>query len=44
MRERAGGSSSITALHSVYYMAKVTLALFIGLFRRHATPLEEDEA
>jgi glycosyltransferase involved in cell wall biosynthesis len=43
MRERAGGSSSITALHSVYYMAKVTLALFIGLFRRHTTPLEEDE-
>jgi glycosyltransferase involved in cell wall biosynthesis len=43
MRERAAGSSSITALRSVYYMAKVTLALFIGLFRRHTTPLEEEE-
>jgi glycosyltransferase involved in cell wall biosynthesis len=44
MRERAAGSSSITALHSVYYMAKVSLALFIGLFRRHVTPLEEDDS
>jgi glycosyltransferase involved in cell wall biosynthesis len=43
MRERAAGSSSITAVRSVYYMAKVTLALFIGLFRRHTTPLEEEE-
>ncbi|MGH3103924.1 MAG: glycosyltransferase family 2 protein [Gaiellaceae bacterium] len=42
MRERAGGASSITAVHSVYYMAKVLLALFIGLFRRNVTPLEED--
>ena len=34
MRARSGGQSSITASRSVYYMAKVTLALFVGLFRR----------
>ena len=33
MRERAAGRSSITALRSVYYMAKVLVALFVGLFR-----------
>jgi len=33
MRERAAGRSSITAGRSVYYMAKVMLALFVGLFR-----------
>ncbi len=33
MRERAGGSSSITAPQAVYYMAKVSVALFVGLFR-----------
>jgi hypothetical protein len=42
MRERSTGSSSITALRSVYYIAKVLLALFVGLFRRSVTPLEED--
>ena len=42
MRERAAGASSITALRSVYYAAKVLLALFVGLFRRSVTPLEED--
>jgi glycosyltransferase involved in cell wall biosynthesis len=41
MRERQHGRSSITALRSVYYMAKVLTALFIGLFRRDALPLEE---
>ena len=41
MRIRETGSSSITALRSVYYMIKVLLALFIGLFRRYSTPLEE---
>ena len=41
MRIRETGSSSITALRSVYYMTKVLLALFIGLFRRYSTPLEE---
>jgi glycosyltransferase involved in cell wall biosynthesis len=42
MRERSGGRSSITALRSIYYMAKVLLAIFVGLFRRYAVPLEED--
>jgi glycosyltransferase involved in cell wall biosynthesis len=41
MRIRETGRSSITALRSVYYMVKVLLALFIGLFRRYSTPLEE---
>ena len=41
MREREHGRSSITALRSVYYMAKVLTALFIGLFRRDVVPLEE---
>jgi hypothetical protein len=41
MRERAGGRSSITALRSVYYMVKVLLALFVGLFRRSTVPREE---
>lgn len=43
MREREAGDSSITPLRSVYYMLKVSLALFVGLFRRYATPLEERE-
>ncbi|MFN2627209.1 MAG: glycosyltransferase family 2 protein [Gaiellaceae bacterium] len=42
MRQRSGGSSSITALRSVYYMIKVLLALFVGMFRRYAVPQEED--
>ncbi len=33
MRERAAGRSSITAARSAYYMVKVSLALFVGLFR-----------
>jgi glycosyltransferase involved in cell wall biosynthesis len=41
MREREHGQSSITALRSVYYMAKVLTALFVGLFRRSVVPLEE---
>jgi glycosyltransferase involved in cell wall biosynthesis len=41
MRERDGGRSSITALRSVYYMVKVLLAIFIGLFRRNVVPQEE---
>jgi hypothetical protein len=40
MREREHGRSSITALRSIYYMAKVLLALFVGLFRRDVVPLE----
>ena len=34
MREREHGRSSISALGSVYYMVKILLALFVGLFRR----------
>lgn len=41
MREREHGSSSITAMRSIYYMAKVLLAVLIGMFRRSATPLED---
>jgi hypothetical protein len=41
MRVRETGNSSITTLRSGYYMIKVLLALFIGLFRRYPTPLEE---
>jgi glycosyltransferase involved in cell wall biosynthesis len=41
MREREHGRSSITALRSVYYMVKVLVALFVGLFRRDIVPVEE---
>jgi glycosyltransferase involved in cell wall biosynthesis len=41
MRERVEGSSSITTIRSAYYMVKVMLALFVGLFRRPLTPPEE---
>jgi glycosyltransferase involved in cell wall biosynthesis len=41
MRVRETGASSITALSAAYYMIKVLLALFIGLFRRYPTPQEE---
>jgi glycosyltransferase involved in cell wall biosynthesis len=43
MRERGGGRSSITALRSIYYMAKVLLAIFVGLFRRNVVPQEESQ-
>jgi hypothetical protein len=33
MELREGGRSSITPLHSGYYMLKVLLAVFVGLFR-----------
>ena len=38
----SSGSSSITFTRSAYYMVKVLLALFVGLFRRFPTPLEEE--
>ena len=41
MRERAAGSSSIGAVHSVYYMAKVPLAVFVGMFRRDVVSSKE---
>jgi glycosyltransferase involved in cell wall biosynthesis len=37
MRARMGGVSSINASRSVYYMAKVLLAIFVGLFRARPT-------
>jgi glycosyltransferase involved in cell wall biosynthesis len=43
MRERGGGRSSITKLRSIYYMVKVLLAIFVGLFRRNVIPQEETE-
>ena len=39
MRPRAGGTSSIGAQQSGYYMVKVLLAIFVGLFR--ARPVVE---
>jgi hypothetical protein len=42
MRERAGGVSSINAWRSIYYMAKVLLGILVSIFRKHATPLEDD--
>jgi glycosyltransferase involved in cell wall biosynthesis len=41
MREREHGHSSITALRSIYYMVKVLVALFVGLFRRSVVPAED---
>jgi glycosyltransferase involved in cell wall biosynthesis len=41
MRVREHGRSSIGAGASVYYMLKVLLALFVGLFRREIPPLED---
>jgi glycosyltransferase involved in cell wall biosynthesis len=43
MRERGGGRSSITAIRSIYYMVKVLLAIFVGLFRRNVVPQEGSE-
>ncbi|MEH3055195.1 MAG: hypothetical protein PGN13_14545, partial [Patulibacter minatonensis] len=34
MRDRQGGASSITLRRSVYYVVKVSLALFVGFLRR----------
>jgi glycosyltransferase involved in cell wall biosynthesis len=39
MRERSAGESSISTARSAYYMVKVLLALFVGLFR--ARPVVE---
>jgi glycosyltransferase involved in cell wall biosynthesis len=44
MRARGGGRSSITGPRSIYYMAKVLLAIFVGLFRRYAVPMEEERS
>jgi glycosyltransferase involved in cell wall biosynthesis len=42
MRERAVGQSTLTLPISIYYAIKVLVAVFVGLFRRHAYNLEED--
>jgi glycosyltransferase involved in cell wall biosynthesis len=44
MRERQGGRSSITSVESAYYMIKVMLAIFVGLFRRRPVPERGGEA
>lgn len=44
MELREGGRSSITWLHSGYYMVKVLLAVFVGLFRSRAVVSHEDES
>lgn len=36
MNERQGGSSSITAFKSIYYMFKVSLSLLLEKFRKHS--------
>ena len=41
MNARGFGRSSIDYPRSAYYMAKVLLAIFVGLFRRRPTPLDE---
>jgi hypothetical protein len=42
MREREQGSSSMTIPRSLFYTAKVLLAVFVSLFRRPAVRLEEE--
>jgi glycosyltransferase involved in cell wall biosynthesis len=44
MREREHGTSSITFIRSIYYLLKVTLALFVAMFRRYTLPEEEPTA
>jgi glycosyltransferase involved in cell wall biosynthesis len=41
MRHRVGGQSSITTLRSFYYVVKVLLALFVGLFPRNSLVIED---
>jgi glycosyltransferase involved in cell wall biosynthesis len=42
MRYRAVGSSSLTLPISIYYAAKVLVALFVGMFRRRTYRLEDE--
>jgi glycosyltransferase involved in cell wall biosynthesis len=44
MSPRLEGRSSITPVHSLYYMAKVTLAILIGLLRKTPQRSREDDA
>lgn len=43
MHLREGGQSSITWLHSGYYMLKVLLAVFVGLFRTRTVVTRDDD-
>jgi glycosyltransferase involved in cell wall biosynthesis len=43
MREREHGSSSIVGYNAAYYMARVLLGIFIGLFRRRPVPPPGDD-
>ena len=43
MRERETGQSSITLLRSIYYVLKVTLALFMAMLRKATVPSDEVE-
>ena len=42
MRPRTTGVSAISSTQSVYYMVKVLLAVFVGLFRRRPSVEEKD--
>ena len=44
MRARTGGVSSINAMRSAYYMVKVLLAVFVGLFRARPNVEAGDQA
>jgi hypothetical protein len=44
MHQRDGGRSSITRGRSLYYMIKVSLALVVGLLRRHTAVEAGDPA
>jgi glycosyltransferase involved in cell wall biosynthesis len=44
MRSRTGGVSSINSTRSVYYMVKVLLAIFVGLFRSRPSVKAGDPA
>jgi glycosyltransferase involved in cell wall biosynthesis len=41
MRQRGGGQSSITTFRSFYYVVKVLLALFVGLFPRNPVVIDD---
>ena len=43
MRPRAHGSSSLGGYSAPYYMARVLLAIFVGLFRRRPVPPPGDD-
>jgi glycosyltransferase involved in cell wall biosynthesis len=43
MRQRQTGRSSINLINAGYYMVRVLLAIFIGLFRRSPVPPSEDK-